>query len=338
MQQWITNRRLILTHQKQNTPGRILKFSFTSNSRRKSLAFHCRSVIIRQIQAMSKLILIPVVLLSLLLASCSTPELQPASAWPTEALERPMHDVQVIKYLPGGVSAKGSGIIVHSSNERGTYILTCGHIACFTPEMPLQTTIAETAGTVGRRYTTPKGTPMSVRIHERSATGQNAKWKEWHEFTGEVLYAEFMLKSWPYNTGTYKYTENESPKPEILDVALIHLRTGAEPLRTAKIGSGFWPDYGTAAGVSYNTNRPETENIFAINESVFFFDGEYSSGFGVYDRDHRLGGVYVSKMGLDQGVLQIGNRVYKPTEQYHFVPIRTIRDALGAAGYGWILD
>ena len=43
-------------------------------------------------------------------------------------------------------------------------------------------------------------------------------------------------------------------------------------------------------------------------------------------------------MGLDSSVLEIGNRVFRPTEQYHFVPITTIRNTLNSAGFGWVLS
>jgi hypothetical protein len=287
---------------------------------------------------MSTLPRLTAIFLALLLASCASSILQPANTWTAETLEQPLHDVQVIKYLPKKISAKGSGIIVHSSKEHGTYILTCGHIACYSPDLKLQSSIEETANNIGKRHSCPPGTPMSARIHSRSVKNGSHTWKEWAEFDGTVEFGVFELKKWPYSVGTYKYTATESPRPEILDVALIHVRTGHEPLQTAEIGGEFWPSFGTAAGISYTTNRPESNRIFAINESVFFFDGHYSSGFGVYDSNHRLSGVYVSKMGLDSSVLEIGNRVFKPTEQYHFVPITTIRSALNSVGFGWVLD
>ena len=63
-------------------------------------------------------------------------------------------------------SVEGSGIIVHSSEKQGTYILTCWHIAC----VPVAVRKLEE----GSSATGPVGSTVKVAIH-RSACRDSSK-------------------------------------------------------------------------------------------------------------------------------------------------------------------
>ena len=252
----------------------------------------------------------------------------------------PLRDVQ-IESEDGKYRGRGSGIILHSSEEHGTFILTCGHVTCLTDEIRQKAALGDFAEDVGK-VTECSGSTVAVRVHESSADGR-ASWKEWMGFQGDVIYSKHVINEWPFTPqrNSFRFQTGSLPEISIIDLAVVHLRTGAEPLHDVEVvaedgaPAGGW---GTVRGISYFENRPYQETVVLLNDRLFGVDGEYCSGSGVYDAEDRLIGIYTFRSGLTSGELSIDGQQFDISAFYYFVPVGEIREELATRGLAFLLD
>lgn len=275
-----------------------------------------------------------------LLGACSSSSLQPKHQWTASMRSAPLRDVQ-IESEDGRHRGRGSGLILHSSVEHGTFILTCGHVASLSDEIRQKAALGEFAADVGK-LTECSGATVGVRVHESSGGGR-ASWREWAGFQGDVLFSKHLIQEWPFPMGHQGITFKTGSLPEIsiVDLAVVHLRTGAEPLDDvvpASPETTVEEGWSTIRGISYFENRPYQEDIVLFNERLFGIDGEYCSGSGVYNPDGELIGIYSFRSGLTTGELTIDGNEYDISAFYYYVPLRVIREELEARGLGFLLD
>ena len=252
----------------------------------------------------------------------------------------PLRDVQV-ESDDGRYRGRGSGVILHSSEEHGTFILTCGHVACLSTEIRQKASLGDFAADVGK-VTECSGSTVGVRVHESSADGR-ATWKEWAGFQGDVIYSKHVIKKWPFERGqeALQFETGSLPEISIIDLAVVHLRTGAEPLSDVEVvpaDSGVPEGWSRIRGISYFENQPYEAEVVRLNERLFGVDGEYCSGSGLYDADDRLLGIYTFRSGLTSGEISIGGEGFPITAFYYYVPIDEIRSELVDKGLGFLLD
>ena len=274
-----------------------------------------------------------------LLGACSS-TLQPKRQWTASMRSEPLRDVQV-ESEDGRYRGRGSGVILHSSVEHGTFVLTCGHVTCLSDEIRQKAALGEFAADVGK-VTESSGSTVAVRVHESSADGR-AKWKEWMGYQGDVIFSKHVIKKWPFDGGdqSLKFETGSLPEISIVDLSVVHLRTGAEPLADAEAApAGFdeFDGWSRIRGVSYFENRPYQDDVVLLNDRLFGVDGEYCSGSGVYNADDELIGIYTFRSGLTTGQIEIDGKDYPIRAFYYYVPISVIRDELAAKGLGFILD
>lgn len=277
--------------------------------------------------------------LLLLLGACSS-SLQPKRQWDAAMRSAPLRDVQV-ESDDGNYRGRGSGVILHSSEEHGTFILTCGHVACLSDDIRQKAALGDFAADVGK-VTQCSGSTVGVRIHESSADGR-AKWKEWMGYQGDVIFSKHVINKWPFSNDqeTRKFETGALPDISIIDLAIVHLRTGAEPLsdvRTAPPGAVAQDGWGSIRGISYFENRPYQEDVVLLNDRLFGRDGQYCSGSGVYDAEDRLIGIYTFRSGLTTGEIAINGKEFPISAFYYYVPISVIREELSTKGLGFLLD
>ena len=252
----------------------------------------------------------------------------------------PLSDVQV-ESEDGRYRGRGSGVILHSSQEHGTFILTCGHVACLSDEIRQKASLGDFAEDVGK-VTECSGATVGVRVHESSGGGR-ANWKEWMGFQGDVIYSKHVIQRWPFSSGqeTLEFETGSLPDISIIDIAIVHLRTGAEPLNSVDVSppgaevSGGWS---SIRGISYFENRPYQERVILLSDRLFGIDGEYCSGSGVYDEEDRLLGIYTFRSGLTSGEITIDGEDFPITAFYYYVPVDVIREELAGKGLEFILD
>lgn len=252
----------------------------------------------------------------------------------------PLRDVQV-ESDDGRYRGRGSGVILHSSKQRGTFILTCGHVVCLTDEIRQKAALGAFAADVGK-VTECSGATVGVRVHESSANGR-ARWKEWAGFQGDVIYSKHVIEKWPFAGGQdpMKFETGTLPDISIIDLAVIHLRTGAEPLSAVEVvpqGAGLAEGWSQIRGVSYFENRPYHAAVVLLNERLFGIDGEYCSGSGIYDADGRLLGIYTFRSGLTSGEISIDGDGFPIKAFYYYVPVDVIRTELAGKGLGFLLE
>lgn len=277
--------------------------------------------------------------LVLFLSACSS-NLQPQRQWTASMQSAPLRDVQV-ESEDGRYRGRGSGVILHSSVEHGTFILTCGHVTSLTDEIRQKAALGDFAADVGK-VTESTGATVGVRVHESSAGGR-AGWGEWAGFQGDVLFSKHVILQWPFSNSQEPMTFATGSLPEIsiIDLAVVHLRTGAEPLDevvTAEPESAIGAGWSTIRGISYFENRPYQDEIVLLNDRLFGIDGDYCSGSGIYNQDDQLIGIYTFRSGLTTGKLSIGGDDYPISAFYYYVPLQVIREELEAKGLGFLLD
>ncbi|MGI9241307.1 MAG: hypothetical protein ACR2RV_10930 [Verrucomicrobiales bacterium] len=273
------------------------------------------------------------------LGACSS-SLQPKHQWTASMRSAPLRDVQV-ESEGGRYRGRGSGVILHSSKEHGTFILTCGHVASLSEEIRQKASLGDFAADVGK-VTECSGATVGVRVHESSADGR-ADWREWSGFQGDVLFSKHVIQEWPFpkDHQGFSFKTGSLPEISIVDLAVIHLRTGAEPLddvSTASSEAPFENGWSTIRGVSYFENRPYQEEIVLFNDHLFGIDGEYCSGSGVYNADDELIGIYSFRSGLSTGELTIDDREFDISAFYYYVPLRVIREELEARGLAFLIE
>jgi len=273
------------------------------------------------------------------LSACST-SLQPKRQWDASMRSAPLRDVQV-EAEGGNVRGRGSGVILHSSVEHGTFILTCGHVAFLTDEIRQKASLGDFAQDVGK-VTENAGSTVAVRVHESSANGR-ANWKEWMGYQGDVVFSKHVIERWPFGKQQQELSFEMEALPDIsiIDVAVIHLRTGAEPLsdvRVAPRGTKIEDGWSNIRGISYFENRPYEQEVVLLNDRLFGVDGEYCSGSGLYDSKDRLIGIYTFRSGLTSGELAIDGKRQPISAFYYYVPMEKIREELEAKKLGFLLD
>ena len=278
-------------------------------------------------------------LVLLLLGACSS-GLQPKRQWSAAMQSAPLRDVQV-ESDDGKYRGRGSGVILHSSEEHGTFILTCGHVACLTDDIRQKASLGEFAADVGK-VTQCSGSTVGVRVHESSADGR-AYWKEWMGFQGDVILSKHVIEKWPFagEKKAMKFETGSLPEISITDLAVVHLRTGAEPLSDVEVapeGTVVSDGWSRVRGVSYFENRPYQADVVLLNERLFGVDGEYCSGSGVYDADDRLLGIYTFRSGLTTGEISIDGKDFPIRAFYYYVPVEVIRKELAAKGLEFLLE
>ena len=278
-------------------------------------------------------------LLVVLLSACST-SLQPKRQWDAAMRSEPLRDVQ-IEAEGGNFRGRGSGIILHSSEEHGTFILTCGHVASLSDDIRQKASLGDFADDVGK-VTESSGSTVAVRVHESSANGR-ATWKEWMGYQGDVVFSKHVIERWPFSNRKEELSFEMEALPDIsiIDVAVIHLRTGAEPLSSVQVapeGMSIEDGWSNIRGISYFENRPYQEDVVLLNDRLFGVDGNYCSGSGLYDSKDRLIGIYTFRSGLTSGELAIDGQRQPISAFYYYVPMETVRAELRAKGLGFLVE
>lgn len=273
--------------------------------------------------------------LSCAITGCTT-GLAPESHWPKKLREKPLQHVLVRNDFGVFSEALGSGIILHSSKEKGTIILTCGHVSGYNSDMLLEGSIDDFRASIGKEYLSRKGTELDVFIHENVVRGA-ASWSEWQRFRGEVLYGNYVINEFPIDSKYHAGSIAELKSPKIFDVALIRVRTGKEPLHSIPLISGIptFPTKGFVSGVDYNFNRPYRSEVLIPSEDIFFKDGQYSSGSGVFNLDGQFLGIYSMSFEM-KGWMNTGEERIEFTMQHCYVQFEAIRKGLEKEGFGWI--
>jgi hypothetical protein len=275
----------------------------------------------------------------LFLGACAS-SLQPKRQWTASMRSAPLRDVQV-ESDDGRYRGRGSGVILHSSKEHGTFVLTCGHVASLSDDIRQKAALGEFAADVGK-VTECSGGAVGVRVHESSAGGR-AGWREWSGFQGDVLFSKHVIQQWPFENGQEPLSFKTGALPEIsiIDLAVVHLRTGAEPLDevvTADPETTVEDGWSTIRGISYFENSPYQQDIVLLNDRLFGIDGDYCSGSGVYNAEDELIGIYTFRSGLTTGELSIDGNDFAISAFYYYVPLRVIREELQARGLDFLLD
>lgn len=271
----------------------------------------------------------PVFALILGVPGCGFPTLRPEADWPaevrglaaTEVDIRWEYDLKVWK-----PELRGCGVIVHSSPERGTYVLTNWHVAC---QPRNYTDLPEGAHASG-----PVGGEVTVRVH-RNAFAGNAPPEEWTEYPAKVVLGRMKVISKASLENVQKVFSEL-----YLDVALLELKTGREPLKSARIAErGPEPGgRGTVRGIHSRTGAPYSREVLFASESAFLRDGLRASGSGVYNGQGELLGLFCGERRVRHGyVLPGGSEPRIEFDNiYYFVPMKVARPELETAGYGFL--
>ena len=269
------------------------------------------------------------------LAGCAT-RLEPESRWSDELKGEPLSHVLLRKDVGIISEGFGSGLVLHSSKERGTILLTCAHLACYTPEMLVSGSGEDFQSAVGREHTCGRDVQLDVFIHANSVSGE-APWSEWRKFRGDVLYGRFVIEGFPIDSRYRADSISDFKSPRMLDLALVRVHTGREPLHPISLTPGHptFPAKGTVAGIDYISNRPYRSAVLLPSEGVFLKDGQYSSGSGVFDREGRFCGVFAMEVPFS-GWVSTGEERIEISRQYCYVPFQKVRKVLTEEGFAWL--
>lgn len=267
-----------------------------------------------------------------------TRSLAPESHWPEELRGKALSHVLVRKDLGLFSKGLGSGLILHSSKEEGTIVLTCGHVAAYHPDMLLEGSINDFYTPSGKEYIVDQEGELDVFLHKNVIRG-DAPWSEWQKFGGEVLYGKYVINEFLIDSKYRASSITELKSHQIFDVALIRIRTGREPLHSIPLISGIptFPTKGFVSGIDYNSNQPYRREVLIPSERIFFKDGQYSSGSGVFDQDKRFLGVYSMRFGV-KGTMKTGEERFKVSMQHCYTPFRRIRESLEKEGFAWVFS